>query len=58
MEMRITGDKHYRESEHFPTYYKEGGFIPGSTNSINYNKTQSRKAYYWSVYKCRRINDF
>ena len=45
MEMRIPGDKHYRESEHFPTYYKEGGFIPGSTNSINYNKTQSRKAY-------------
>ena len=45
MEMRIPGDKLYRESEHFPTYYKEGGFIPGSTNSINYNKTQSRKAY-------------
>ena len=39
------GDKHYRESEHFTTYYKEGGLIPGSTNSINYNKTQSRKAY-------------
>ena len=45
MEMRIPGDKYYKESEHFPTYYKEGGLIPGSTNVINYNKTQSRKAY-------------
>ena len=39
------GDKCYRTSEQFPTYYKEGGLIPGSTNSINYNKTQSKKAY-------------
>ena len=45
MDMRVPGDKFYRLSEHFPTYYKEGGLIPGSTNSINYNKTQSRKAY-------------
>ena len=45
MKMRVPGDKYYRTSEQFPTYYKEGGLIPGSTNSINYNKTQSRKAY-------------
>ena len=45
MEMRVPGDKYYRASEHFPTYYKEGGLIPGSTIAINYNKTQSRKAY-------------
>jgi hypothetical protein len=45
MEMRIPGDKYYRLSEHFPNYYKDGGLIPGSTNVINYNKTQSRKAY-------------
>ena len=45
MKMRVPGDKFYRTSEQFPTYYKEGGLIPGSTNSINYNKTQSRKAY-------------
>ena len=45
MDLRVPGDKHYRASEHFPTYYKEGGLIPGSTNIINYNKTQSRKAY-------------
>ena len=45
MEMRVPGDKFYRLSEHFPNYYKEGGLITGSTNAINYNKTQSRKAY-------------
>ena len=45
MQMRSPGDKCYRTSEQFPTYYKEGGLIPGSTNSINYNKTQSKKAY-------------
>ena len=45
MDLRVPGDKHYRASEQFPTYYKEGGLIPGSTNIINYNKTQSRKAY-------------
>ena len=45
MDMRVPGDKFYRLSEHFPTYYKEGGLIPGSTNVINYNKTQSRKSY-------------
>jgi len=45
MQMRSPGDKCYRTSEQFPTYYKEGGLIPGSTNVINYNKAQSRKAY-------------
>ena len=45
MKMRVPGDKYYRTSEQYPTYFKEGGFIPGSTISINYNKTQSRKAY-------------
>ena len=45
MKVRIPGDKYYKCSEHFPTYFKEGGLIPGSTNAINYNKTQSRKEY-------------
>ncbi len=45
MKLRIPGDKYYKCSEHFPTYYKEGGLIPGSTIGINYNKTQSRKEY-------------
>ena len=45
MIVRIPGDKYYKCSEHFPTYFKEGGLIPGSTNAINYNKTQSRKEY-------------
>ena len=45
MSMRSPGDKYYRTSEQFPTYYKEGGLIPGSTIAINYNKTQSKQAY-------------
>lgn len=45
MQMRSPGDKFYRTSEQFPNYFKEGGLIPGSTNSINFNKTQSRQAY-------------
>ena len=45
MQLRIPGDKYYRASEQFPNYFKEGGLIPGSTISVNYNKTQSRKAY-------------
>ena len=43
--MRNPGDKYYKSSEQFPTYYTEGGLIPGSTNVINYNKTRSKKAY-------------
>ena len=43
--MRNPGDKYYKASEQFPTYYKEGGLIPGSTNVINYNKTRSKKSY-------------
>ena len=45
MKLRIPGDKYYRTSEQFPAFFKEGGLIPGSTIGINYNKTQSRKAY-------------
>lgn len=45
MKMRVPGDKFYRKAEEFPTYYKEGGLIPGSTNRLNFNKTQSRQAY-------------
>ena len=45
MHLRVPGDKYYRLPEFFPTYFKEEGLIPGSTNSINYNKNQSRKAY-------------
>ena len=45
MAMRSPGDKFYRTSEQFPTYYKEGGLIPGSTIATNYNKTQSKQAY-------------
>jgi hypothetical protein len=43
--MRNPGDKYYKASEQFPTYYKEGGLIPGSTIAINYNKTRSKKSY-------------
>ena len=45
MKLRIPGDKYYRTSEQFPAFFKEGGLIPGSTIGINYNKTQSKKAY-------------
>ena len=45
MKLRSPGDKYYRTAEQFPTYYKDGGLIPGSTIAINYNRTQSRKAY-------------
>lgn len=44
MDLRIPGDKYYKASEHLSNFFKEGGLIPGSTNIMNYNKTQSRKA--------------
>ena len=40
--MAKPGDKYYKASEEFPTYYKEGGLIPGSTIAINFNKTRSK----------------
>ena len=45
MKIRVPGDKNYKTSEQFPQFYKEGGLIPGSTNTINYNKTQNKKEY-------------
>ena len=45
IDMRNPGDKYYKASEQFPTYYKDGGLIPGSTIAINYNKTRSKKSY-------------
>ena len=45
IKLGIPGDKFYKNIEQFPTFFKEGGLIPGSTIGINYNKTQSRKAY-------------
>ena len=45
IEFRIPGDKYYKASEQFPTYYKDGGLIPGSTIATNYNKTRSKTSY-------------
>ncbi len=45
IEFRIPGDKYYKASEQFPTYYKEGGLIPGSTIATNFNKTRSKTSY-------------
>lgn len=42
MPLRIPGDKYYKASEHLSNYFKEGGLIPGSTNNINFNKTQTK----------------
>ena len=44
-DLRIPGDKFYKLSEQFPRFFHDGGLIPGSTNRINYNKTQSKKGY-------------
>ena len=43
--MAKPGDKYYKASEEFPTYYKDGGLIPGSTIAANFNKTRSKKSY-------------
>ena len=40
-----SGDKYYKASEQFPTYYKDGGLIPGSTIATNFNKTRSKTSY-------------
>jgi hypothetical protein len=45
MKMRVPGDKFYRTSEQYATYFKDGGLIPGSTNTLNLNKTRSKKVY-------------
>ena len=39
MELRIPGDKYYKASEHLSNFFREGGLVPGSTNTINFNKT-------------------
>ena len=44
-DLRVPGDKYYKLSEQFPRFFHDGGLIPGSTNRINYNKTQSKKGY-------------
>ena len=45
IEMRNPGDKYYKASEQFPTYYRDGGLIPGSTIAMNFNKTKSKTSY-------------
>jgi hypothetical protein len=45
IDLRNPGDKYYKASEQFPTYYKDGGLIPGSTIAINFNKTRSKTSY-------------
>ena len=45
IDMRNPGDKYYKVSEHFPSYYKDGGLIPGSTIATNFNKTRSKTSY-------------
>ena len=45
IDLRNPGDKYYKASEQFPTYYKDGGLIPGSTIAINLNKTRSKTSY-------------
>jgi len=45
IEMRNPGDKFYKTSEQFPTYYRDGGLIPGSTIAMNFNKTKSKTSY-------------
>ena len=45
IEMRNPGDKFYKASEQFPTYYRDGGLIPGSTIAMNFNKTKSKTSY-------------
>ena len=45
IDLRNPGDKYYKASEEFPTYYKDGGLIPGSTIAINFNKTRSKTSY-------------
>lgn len=44
IEVVSQGDKHYKASENFSNFYRDGGLIVGSTNRINYNKTMSKKA--------------
>ena len=44
MGLYVPGDKSYKASEHISNFFKEGGLIVGSTNVMNYNKTQSKKA--------------
>lgn len=44
MELRIPGDKYYKASEHLSNFFREGGLVPGSTNTINFNKTQSKRS--------------
>lgn len=43
MLIRAPGDKPYKKSEYLSRYFHEGGLVPGSTNTINLKKTQSRK---------------
>jgi hypothetical protein len=42
---KVPGDHFYKTNEYFPRFFNEGGLIVGSTNRINYNKTQSKKGY-------------
>jgi hypothetical protein len=45
MPIRAPGDKFYKNPEHLFNFYKEGGLIPGSTNTINNKRTVSTKSY-------------
>lgn len=41
------GDKSYKNPEYSNNFFQEGGLIPGSTNVFYYNKTVSRKNYFF-----------
>jgi len=41
------GDKSYKNPEYSSNFYQEGGLIPGSTNILSYNKTVSRKNFFF-----------
>lgn len=41
--LKSNGDKIYKYSEYSDNFFKSGGLIIGSTNKINYNKTESKR---------------
>lgn len=41
------GEKSYKNPEYSNDFFKEGGLIPGSSNILTYNKTVSKKNYFF-----------
>jgi len=41
----VPGDKIYKNPEYVPGFFAERGLIVGSTNKINYSKSNGKKAY-------------